>query len=118
MIAMVRSCASAGGRVASGLRGWGGGRSVVGRKLVAMVVSAALVSACAGDSKSAAPTAGNKVDRSRSALETAVRAYSTAFLGGDSAKAYALLSKRCRQRTAEVAFEKIVTDGAALYGTA
>jgi len=102
----------------AGLRD-GCGRSVVGRRLVAVVVSTALVSACAGGSKSAAPTAGNKVDRSRAAvLETAVRAYSTVVLDGESAKAYTLLSKRCRERMTEAAFEKIATGGAALYGTA
>jgi len=99
--------------------GDGCGRSVVGRRLVAVVVSTALVSACAGGSKNAAPTAGNKVDRSRAAaLETAVRAYSTVVLDGESAKAYTLLSKRCRERMTEAAFEKIATGGAALYGTA
>lgn len=49
-------------------------------------------------------------------LRAAVTTYSDAFLSGDSATAYAILSERCKARTDEVAFASIVKSAAATYG--
>jgi hypothetical protein len=51
-----------------------------------------------------------------SALEAQVRAYSAAFLGGDGAAAYELLSKRCQERNARTAFVNTVALAAQQYG--
>lgn len=51
-----------------------------------------------------------------SALEAQVRAYSTAFLTGDGAAAYDLLSKRCQERNERVGFVNTVTLAAKQYG--
>lgn len=50
-------------------------------------------------------------------LRDAVQAYSDAFLGGDAAKAYGLLSSRCQKRTTAAEFEGIVKQASAMYGS-
>jgi len=51
-------------------------------------------------------------------LEAAVRAYSAAFLGGDGAGAWALLSSRCQQKMAEIDYKATVAAAAVKYGSA
>lgn len=67
-----------------------------------------------------APTTTATTDAPTSApqddLETAVRAYSAAFLSGDGAKAYALLSSRCRDRTPLSEFAAITEEAKTTYG--
>lgn len=47
-----------------------------------------------------------------------MRAYTTAYLGGDAANARALLTDRCQQAIAETDFEATVTQAASIYGDA
>lgn len=49
-------------------------------------------------------------------LEEAVRAYSSAFLDGDGAGAYELLSERCRDRTPLSEFASITEQAKTAYG--
>lgn len=49
-------------------------------------------------------------------LEAAVEAYSAAFLSGDGAAAYNLLSERCRDRTPLSEFAGVVEQASAVYG--
>jgi hypothetical protein len=51
-------------------------------------------------------------------LEAAVRAYSAAFLGGDGAGAWALLSSRCQQKMAEIDYKATVAAAGVKYGSA
>ena len=51
-------------------------------------------------------------------LEDAVRAYTEAFLGGDSDASYALLSERCHGEEASADWKDIVDQAHALYGDA
>jgi hypothetical protein len=51
-------------------------------------------------------------------LRFAVKAYSDAFLTGDAATAYGLLSERCRKRTSLSEFTGIVTAAEQMYGSA
>jgi hypothetical protein len=48
-------------------------------------------------------------------LEAAVRAYSAAFLSGNS-EAYELLSKRCKERMPRAEFLQVITAASQLYG--
>ena len=52
------------------------------------------------------------------AVQTAVRAYSAAFLAGDVPAARALLSVRCQGRLAEADYTNILTAAAKEYGDA
>ena len=51
-------------------------------------------------------------------LRSAVKAYSDAFLTGDAAAGYKLLSERCRKRTSLSEFTGIVTVAEQMYGSA
>jgi hypothetical protein len=52
----------------------------------------------------------------RASLEAAVRAYSAAYLGGDGAKAYDLLSARCQQRHDRDEMESLAAAAKTRYG--
>jgi hypothetical protein len=93
------------------------------------LASVAMVLTAAACSSSEPPTTGpivpTRTDVSVSVpsaplddLETAVRAYSDAFLSGDADTAWDLLSSRCRDRLARAEFNGIVGGGADLYGSA
>ncbi len=73
-----------------------------------------LIAGCSSGSKDAATSATTSAPK----LEPAVRAYTAAFLGGDDAAAYALLTARCQGEITAVAFERIVDEAHAEYGTA
>lgn len=62
-------------------------------------------------------SAGGASDR-QDELQTAVTAYSDAFLTGDGATAYALLSERCKDRLPEPRFTAEVQQAGQLYGSA
>lgn len=51
-------------------------------------------------------------------LEPAVRAYVAAFIGGDEATAFALLSDRCQKKVGENSFVLVVTQAHEQYGSA
>jgi hypothetical protein len=51
-------------------------------------------------------------------LEATVRAYSAAFLGGDGAGAWALLSTRCQEKMAEIDYKATVAAAGVKYGSA
>lgn len=51
-------------------------------------------------------------------LKAAVKSYSDAFLTGDDATAFGLLSKRCQKRTDKKEFETVVAAANLTYGTA
>jgi hypothetical protein len=63
------------------------------------------------------PTTDSKVE-SEKELKAAVVAYSDAFLTGDSDSAYAIFSKRCKDRMDEAEFAGIVAQAKNLYGSA
>ncbi len=97
------------------------------RKIICMAalpVSVILFSACgppsgdaAADAVGGAPTAVATVaDSGRPALETAVRAYSAAYLTGEGSIAYGLLSDRCQQRIGEAEFTGLTRAAQAQYG--
>lgn len=52
----------------------------------------------------------------KAALESAVRDYSAAFLDGDGATAYALLTERCQNRTPLSEFAAITEQAKVAYG--
>lgn len=82
-----------------------------------VVIGVLALAGCTGtstSSSSAASTTSAAPDNS--ALEAQVRAYSAAFLAGDGAVAYELLSKRCQERNERVGFVKTVDLAAATYG--
>jgi hypothetical protein len=54
----------------------------------------------------------------KSRLDSTVRSYTTAYLGGNGALAYALLSPRCRAKIPQTEFESIVTLAHQTYGDA
>jgi hypothetical protein len=75
------------------------------RSALALAALGLAVAACSGghhtNPKPAAhsqPPANGDQAAGRAGLEAAVRAYSAAYLGGDGAKAYDLLSARCQER--------------------
>ena len=51
-------------------------------------------------------------------LRADVRKYSGAFLSGDAASAWRMLSERCRDRQNRSEFNQLVSAGAAMYGDA
>lgn len=94
-------------------------------KLVAIAVMALVLVGCGGSSEepdepskagsqktaSSTPTAAPDDD-----LKAAVNAYSKAFLTGDGAAAYALLSERCRSLTPLSDFAAITEQAKETYG--
>lgn len=103
--------------------------------LGAMVALVVLVTACSSSSDSA-PT-GSSASSSTSTeatsttvtpstdvttgapqLESSVRAYTEAFLGGDAEASRALLSSRCQGDTSATQWKSIVTRAATEYGDA
>jgi hypothetical protein len=74
------------------------------------------VTSAAASGVPSATTSARPVSGGQQALETAVRAYSAAYLGGDSGAAFSLLSKRCQLRLGQQQMVDL-TDGAkAQYG--
>jgi hypothetical protein len=61
-------------------------------------------------------SAAPKMDPARAALETAVRAYSTAYFKPDPDAAYALLSKRCAGAVSQAVYAAVVKGAAKDYG--
>lgn len=55
-------------------------------------------------------------DDDQAALAAAVRSYSSAFLSGKGQTAYALLSKRCRERVTAAEFGAIAEQARSTYG--
>jgi PBP1b-binding outer membrane lipoprotein LpoB len=51
-------------------------------------------------------------------LESAVRSYSSAYLGGDGHGAWVLLSQRCQMNIAEIQYRAIVAAAKVAYGSA
>jgi hypothetical protein len=68
----------------------------------------ALAAGCGGSS---APKAGSP----EAAVESAVRAYSDAIVGGDGAKGYQLVSERCQQTVDAGAFDAQAAQAMANY---
>ena len=87
-----------------------------------LVLAGLLLSGCGGGSDQPAdkPAPTSKAPTTTpapgDALEESVRAYSAAFLRGDGAAAYELLSKRCRNRTRLSEFEALAEQAQARYG--
>lgn len=67
----------------------------------------------AGSTASASTSASSSPE---DAVETAYRAYTKAFLTGDGATAYAMLSERCRGLYSEADFAAAAESAADLYG--
>jgi hypothetical protein len=89
------------------------------RILASVLALGMLGAACSGSSsKGSGDAKGGVVNDASSKLEAAVRAYTAAFLGGDGAGAYGLLSERCRNETARNEFLGAVSLAAAQYGEA
>jgi hypothetical protein len=65
---------------------------------------------------SSSPRATAPAGGSRAELEAAVRAYSAAYLGGDGAKAYDLLSARCQQRMGRDQMDTLTAAARRRYG--
>jgi hypothetical protein len=65
-----------------------------------------------------APAAPSNKKPAPASLETRVRAYTKAFLGGDAEGAYALLSERCHGEIAYAEFKAVVDQATDLYGDA
>lgn len=81
------------------------------RNIAAFGVVAALLAVMAGLSSPQATAATPKFS-----LKHAVTAYSNAYLGGDGAKAYSLLSKRCEHFIDEATLESYADAAKSLYG--
>ncbi|MFT4081174.1 MAG: hypothetical protein QM638_01180 [Nocardioides sp.] len=105
------------------------------RRLILLVLPALALTACGGggDQKTTisvtTPAASTSTSTSTEAAEPsasdsaprirdAVQAYSDAFLTGEGAKAYGLLSTRCQERTSQSDFEATVSQAGEQYGNA
>lgn len=90
--------------------------------LVAVVLGTA---GCSSDSSTSASTSTTSATTTTEIptpsvprLVSAVRAYSSAYLGGDSHGAWALLSQRCQMNIAEIQYRAIVAAAKVAYGSA
>lgn len=107
-------------------RGVGDTGAMTRRLLFAVLAAASVATACSGSSStpSAAPPASSPSAAASSTstapdaapLKAAVRAYSSAFLSGNGAAAWALLSDRCKARGDRAQFEAGADQAADLYG--
>lgn len=87
---------------------------------MALVVGAGCSDSVEATGTPAATTAGSQGGTSdtdsRAKLMSAVEAYSAAYLGGDGATAYGLMSARCRQRIGRDHMVGAATDAGTRYG--